>query len=139
MLEVSPMKQTIQLTEREEEVMNFMWEYGKPVTSNDILALCTNRTWKDSYLQIMLRSLKKKGASKECGRILYNTQYAYLLKPTLSKEEYYLQLAYKRGVNRRSFIQLAVSIANDMDPEGTDKLIASLSELINELDNNKKE
>ena len=139
MLEVSPMKQTIQLTEREEEVMNFMWEYGKPVTSNDILALCTNRTWKDSYLQIMLRSLKKKGAIKECGRILYNTQYAYLLKPTLSKEEYYLQLAYKRGVNRRSFIQLAVSIANDMEPEETDSLIDSLSKLIEELDQSKKD
>ena len=133
------MKQTIQLTEREEEVMNFMWEYGKPVTSNDILALCTNRTWKDSYLQIMLRSLKKKGAIKECGRILYNTQYAYLLKPTLSKEEYYLQLAYKRGVNRRSFIQLAVSIANDMEPEETDSLIDSLSKLIEELDQSKKD
>lgn len=138
-LEVSPMKQTIQLTEREEEVMNFMWEYGKPVTSNDILALCTNRTWKDSYLQIMLRSLKKKGAIKECGRILYNTQYAYLLKPTLTKEEYYLQLAYKRGVNRRSFIQLAVSIANDMEPEETDSLIDSLSKLIEELDQSKKD
>ena len=133
------MKQTIQLTEREEEVMNFMWEYGKPVTSNDILALCKNRTWKDSYLQIMLRSLKKKGAIKECGRILYNTQYAYLLKPTLTKEEYYVQLAYKRGVNRRSFIQLAVSIANDMEPEETDSLIDSLSKLIEELDQSKKD
>ena len=133
------MKNIIQLTEREEEVMNFMWEYGKPVTSNDILALCTNRTWKDSYLQIMLRSLKKKGAIKECGRILYNTQYAYLLKPTLTKEEYYLQLAYKRGVNRRSFIQLAVSIANDMEPEETDSLIDSLSKLIEELDQSKKD
>lgn len=133
------MENIIQLTEREEQVMNFMWEYGRPVTSNDILELCTNRTWKDSYLQIMLRSLKKKGAIKECGRILYNTQYARILTPTLTKEQYYLQLAYKRGVNRQDFIQLAVSIANDMDPEGTDKLIASLSELINELDNNKKD
>ena len=70
------MENIIQLTEREEQVMNFMWEYGRPVTSNDILELCTDRTWKDSYLQIMLRSLKKKGAIKECGRILYNTQYA---------------------------------------------------------------
>jgi len=137
-LEVSPMEKTIQLTEREEEVMNFMWEYGRPVTSNDILELCTNRTWKDSYLQIMLRSLKKKGAIKECGRILYNTQYAYVLTPTLNKEEYYLQLAYKRGVNRRNFIQLAVSIANEMEPEETDSLISSLSELIDELDRNKK-
>ena len=133
------MENIIQLTEREEQVMNFMWEYGRPVTSNDILELCTDRTWKDSYLQIMLRSLKNKGAIKECGRILYNTQYARVLMPTLTKEQYYLQLAYKRGVNRQDFIQLAVSIANDMDPEGTDKLIASLSELINELDNNKKD
>lgn len=137
--EVNPVENIIQLTEREEQVMNFMWEYGKPVTSNDILELCTNRTWKDSYLQIMLRSLKKKGAIKECGRILYNTQYARILTPTLTKEQYYLQLAYKRGVNRQDFIQLAVSIANDMAPEETDTLIASLSELIEKLDNNKKD
>lgn len=137
--EVNPVENIIQLTEREGQVMNFMWEYGKPVTSNDILELCTNRTWKDSYLQIMLRSLKKKGAIKECGRILYNTQYARILTPTLTKEQYYLQLAYKRGVNRQDFIQLAVSIANDMAPEETDTLIASLSELIEKLDNNKKD
>lgn len=133
------MENIIQFTEREEQVMNFMWEYGRPVTSNDILELCTNRTWKDSYLQIMLRSLEKKGAIEVCGRILYNTQYARVLRPTLSKEQYYLQLAYKRGVNRRNFIQLAVSIANDLDPEGTDSLIASLSDLIKDLDNNNKD
>ena len=133
------MEKIIQLTEREEQVMNFMWEYGRPVTSNDILELCTNRTWKDSYLMIMLRSLEQKGAIEVCGRILYNTQYARVLRPKLSKEQYYLQLAYKRGVNRRDFIQLAVSLANDMDPEGTDDLIASLTDIIKDLDNNKKD
>lgn len=137
--EVSPVAQIIQLTEREEQVMDFMWEYGKPVTSNDILELCTNRTWKDSYLQIMLRSLRKKGAIESCGRVLYNTQYAQLLQPTLSKEQYYLQLAYKRGVDRKSFIQLAVSLAHDMEPEETDSLLASLSEIMKDLDTNKKD
>ena len=137
--EVSPMESVLQLTEREEQVMNFMWEYGRPVTSNDILELCKDRTWKDSYLQIMLRSLEKKGAIKVCGRILYNTQYARVLTPTLTKEQYYLQLAYKKGVNKKNFIQLAVAIANDLDPEGTDSLISSLSNIITDLEKNSKE
>ena len=38
------MENIIQLTEREEQVLDFMWECGMPVTSNDILEHSTNRT-----------------------------------------------------------------------------------------------
>lgn len=121
----------IKLTEREEEVMNFMWEYGKPVTSNDILELCKKRTWRDSYLLIMLRSLEKKGAIKICGRVQYNTQYARLLKPALNKEQYYIQLAFKRGVDKKRFVQLAVSELYNSDKKDVEELIASLTDIAN--------
>lgn len=121
----------IKLTEREEEVMNFMWEYGKPVTSNDILELCKKRTWRDSYLLIMLRSLEKKGAIKICGRVQSNTQYARLLKPALSKEQYYIQLAFKRGVDKKRFVQLAVSELCNSDKKDAEELIASLTDIAN--------
>ena len=127
----------IQLTEREEQVMDFMWEYGKPVTSKEILEFCKDRTWKDSYLLTMLHSLEVKGAIKRCGRVLYGTQYARLLKPAITKEQYYIQLAYKRGVDRMDFVQLAV--CHDLDPDSTDKMIEMLNGLIKDLEKKNEE
>lgn len=128
-----------QFTKREEELMNFLWEYGKPATSNEMLELCQNRTWSESYLHVMLRSLEKKGAIEKCGFVQYGTQYARQFKCTITKEEYYVQLALDRGVNKGAFAQVAVAMASKVKPKDKDELVQTLEEIIQELMNQSEE
>lgn len=94
------------LTEKEEELMHIFWDTDVPLTSNEILASSKEHSWKDSYLQIMLRSLESKGMLEVVGQVRYRTQYARQLRSTMSCEEYYVRLAYSRGVNPVKFVTL---------------------------------
>ena len=94
------------LTEKEEELMNVFWDSTTPLTSKEILASSKEHSWKESYLQILLRSLESKGMIKVVGQIKYSKQYARQLRSTMSREEYYVRLAYSRGVNPAKFIAL---------------------------------
>lgn len=133
------MKKNNQFTKREEELMNFLWEYGKPATSKEMLELCQNRTWSESYLHVMLRSLEKKGAIEQCGFVQCGTQYARQFKCTITKEEYYVQLALDRGVNKGIFAQVAVAMASKVKPKDKDELVQTLEEIIEELTNQSEE
>ena len=51
------MARNIGLTRREEELMDFLWEYDQPITSNNILESYDTSYWSESYLYVMLRPL----------------------------------------------------------------------------------
>lgn len=133
------MGKNIQFTKREEELMNFLWSYGKPATSNEMLENCQNRTWSESYLHVMLRSLEKKGAIRLCGFVQYGTQYARQFECAITKEEYYVQLALDRGVNKGIFAQIAVAMSAKVNPKDKDELIHTLEDIIEELANQSEE
>lgn len=120
------------ITKREEELMNFMWGYGKPVTSYEMVSLCRDRDWKDSYIHIMIRSLEKKGAIECCGAKRSGIKYARKFRAAISKEEYYVQLALSAGVDRVSFAKLAAGLIPKDDPDERDDLIQKLEEIIRE-------
>ena len=110
-------------TKRETELMDFLWSYGEPVTGKDILVLCKKRTWADNYLGVMLRSLEKKGAIRCCGMKLYGTKYARQFESTISREEYYVQLAKGNGVDVEAFAKAAVGEpTNHLDMPTIEKL-----------------
>lgn len=119
-------------TKREEELMNFLWAYGKPATSFEMVALCKERDWKDSYIHIMIRSLEKKGAIECCGAERSGIKYARKFRTTVSKEEYYLQLALSAGVDRASFAKLAAGLIPADDPDEREDLVQKLEEIIQE-------
>lgn len=129
----------MEFTKREEELMNYLWIQGKPMTSNDILSSCINRTWKDKYLPVMLRSLESKKAIEVCGAVQYGTQYARQFRPTLSKEEYYMQLAVSGGVDVLSFSKIAFNLASENSGEDKELLISELEEIIKEIEKRDKE
>lgn len=133
------MKESIQLTAREEELMNFMWEAGEPLTSNEMQERCQVRSWSDNYLHVMLRSLKKKGMLTPCGMVQYGTQYARQFIPTMTKEQYYVSLALERGVKQGDFVQFAVAMAKEIKPEEKGQLLETLESFIKELEKDDKE
>lgn len=129
----------MEFTKREEELMNFFWNQEKPLTSNDILQDCINRTWKDKYLPVMLKSLENKRAIKICGVVQYGTQYARQFIPITSKEEYFTQLAVNGGVNLLSFSKVVFNLATENKKvEEQKEIISQLEEIIKEMEPKKE-
>ncbi len=120
-------------TKRETELMDFLWSYGEPVTGKDILVLCKKRTWADNYLGVMLRSLEKKGAIRCCGMKLYGTKYARQFESTISREEYYVQLAKGNGVDVEAFAKAAVGLVKEEKSSNQEELIQELEKIIKEF------
>lgn len=119
------------LTPNEEEVMEFFWDRGQPMTSVDILASSKDHSWKDNYLNIMLRSLLNKNALQICGTVQYGNQYARLFTPVFTKSEYAAKLAVSRGIE--DIPQVAVAMAKETGAETDEKLIERLENIIKEL------
>jgi predicted transcriptional regulator len=129
----------MEFTKREEELMNFFWNQARPLTSNDILKDCVDRTWKNKYLPVMLKSLENKKAIKVCGVVQYGTQYARQFIPIISKEEYFTQLAVNGGVNLLSFSKVVFNLATENKKEEEQKEIMNqLEEIIKDMESKKE-
>ena len=122
----------IVFTTREEELMNFLWDYGEPLTANDMILNCKDHSWSDNYIRVMLRALEKKGALELCGLEATRTQYARKFKPAISKEEFYLQYVVGAGVDLCALAKAAVSMAAKTKEGKKDPLIQRLEEAVKE-------
>jgi Predicted transcriptional regulator len=81
------------LSKREEELMEMLWDQGYPMTSSEMLQVDRSRSWKDSYLTIMLRSLQEKGFIQICGVERQGKVYLRQFESIYSREEYVAKLA----------------------------------------------
>ncbi len=124
------------LTKREAELMELFWSKSKPLTSVEILEFPEERSWKDNYLQIMLRSLLKKGVLRVCGTVQYGTQYARQFEPVLSKEEYVARTMLDKGLEDMSLVKVMVAMVQDEGKANKEVLIEQLEEIIKELRGN---
>ena len=79
------------LTAAEREVLEFLWDYGSPLTSARIVELCTDRHWKDSYIHLIIQSLLKKRTITITGFIPSGKNYARTFSPTMTREEFVLE------------------------------------------------
>ena len=39
------------ITDSEKDVLNLLWDTGSPLFSAEIVRMCVNRTWKQSYIR----------------------------------------------------------------------------------------
>ena len=123
----------ISLTKSEEKLMLFLWEKGKPLSVSEIIAQWADNTWTKNYTRDIVRGLEEKGVVEFCGLAHNGKNYARRFRTTLSKEEYYTQLAKHRGVTVSRMLQVeAVAMAEKGDRDGMEKLIHELEEIIEE-------
>lgn len=76
-------------TKSELEVMNVLWRAGRPISSSEILSMSEGKTWRDSYVHLLLNGLIAKKAIIEAGRVRRGRTYGRLYAPKLSYEDYY--------------------------------------------------
>ena len=79
----------MELTKSEMEIMDVLWEAGKPLSRADLLERSEEKTWKDSSVHILLNGLLHKGAIRQAGLVKRSKTYGRVFAPTMTREEYF--------------------------------------------------
>lgn len=84
------------LTKSEEQVMRLLWRSDKPLSCSEIVELSEDKTWKDSYVHSLIKTLMKNGLVKIDAFELVSRSYARKFSPKLSHDEYVLLSNFSR-------------------------------------------
>ena len=77
-----------QLTKTEKDILDFLWNHGRPLSASEIINLYPNRTWKASYIHLVLNSMFKKKVIRINGFKPTGKNYARSFAPALTREAY---------------------------------------------------
>ena len=102
------------MTKSEKQIMDLLWSVDKPLSCTEIIQMSGDKTWKDSYVHSLIKSLMKKDLVEVVSFELVSRSYARKFKPKLNKEQYYLR-EYLSENPDNSFIKLFASFAETAD------------------------
>lgn len=107
------------MTKSEKQLMELLWSVDEPLTSVEIVNQSVDKTWKDSYIHIMLRSLLKKEMIKVDGVELVCKNYARKFAPTMTKDEYIVKTLIGEKVWSKDTVPplLVAFVKNEADLE----------------------
>lgn len=86
----------MELTRSEMQIMDVLWEAGKPLSRSDLLEHSDGKSWKDSSVHILLNGLLQKNAICEVGFVKRSKTYGRTFAPTMTREEYYAKAIFSR-------------------------------------------
>lgn len=86
----------MELTRSEQEIMDVLWDAGRPLSRSDLLEYSTDKRWKDSSVHILLNGLLEKKAIYAAGFVKCSKTYGRTFAPALSREAYYAALPFSR-------------------------------------------
>lgn len=78
----------IKLTNSEQEVMELLWESEEALSSREIIQRSKNKTWKDSYIHILIHSLLEKKMIHVSGFKQTTKNYTRVFSPSISREKW---------------------------------------------------
>ena len=127
------------LTKSEEEIMNLLWEVGEPLASSEIVSKSVNRTWRKSYINLLINSLLNKQMIEVVGVKQMTKNYARTFQPTMSKYAYSVKRIFShKGFKEENIPDLfAEIIANTENPQIFEKMQSQLDERKRELASDK--
>ena len=122
------------VTDSEREVLELLWNSDEPMTSTEIVRLCIGRTWKSSYIHIMINSLLKKEMIRVAGFKKTTKNYARTFEPTMTRDQWnLLRMKQEKGVTAELLKEMLEMIIT----EGADEEI--LEELFEVIEKRKEE
>ena len=123
------------LTKSEEEIMNLLWEVGEPLASSEIVSKSVNRTWRKSYINLLINSLLNKQMIEFVGVKQMTKNYARTFQPTMSKYAYSVKRIFsQKGFKEENIPDLfAEIIANTENPQILEKMQSQLDERKQEI------
>lgn len=102
------------LTKSEKQIMDLLWSVNEPLSCTEIVELSGEKTWKDSYVHSLIKSLMKKDVVEIAAFELISRSYARKFKPKVTKESYCLR-EYLSENPDNSFIKLFTAYADSCD------------------------
>jgi predicted transcriptional regulator len=104
----------MKLTPKELEVMTLLWASAIPLTLTEMVNVSKHRTWKDSSIHILIKSLVKKGAAVVDVQKPTTTNLAMSYKPAMTIKEYATATIYdlKKAVEPVVTMNFAVLAEN---------------------------
>ena len=102
------------LTKSEKQIMDLLWSINEPLSCTEIVELSGEKTWKDSYVHSLIKSLMKKDMVEIAAFELISRSYARKFKPKLTKEQYFLR-EYLAESEENTFIKLFSAYADSSD------------------------
>lgn len=124
----------IDLTKSEQEVMELLWDKKIALTTNDIVNMSDTRSWKKSYVHILVNSLLNKNMVKVEGMVKSGKNYARMFSATMTKAEYSVQRVIS---NENISDDLIIPVMSGMFKKIEDKEV--IDELQDELNKRKRE
>ena len=98
----------IKLTNSEKEVMDVLWKSDQPLTAREIVVNCVKKTWKSSYIHIMINSLLEKEMIQVMGQKRSGKNFARAYKPTMTEDEWYATQLINQLKDRKNFISMVL-------------------------------
>ena len=122
------MKQQIRLTKSEREIMDVLWKQGEALTSSEIIEFSTNRSWSNTSIHLLLKSLLDKSVIEVDGFKRTTKNYARTFKPSISQYDYFFQENF-RGIpleKRMKFIEAVIQDTSLEELDAIEKIILEL-------------
>ncbi len=122
------------LTKSELELMETLWQAGRPLARFEILEQADNPSWSPNTIHILLNSLLKKEAIREAGFVKRTKTYGRLYDVNITRAGYFSNLLL-RGKGEKSIpLYVSMLLQNDeLTMETVDELEKLLSERKKEL------
>ena len=130
------MKKRDGLIVREEELLNFLWETGEPLTAAEMAERLEPDGWSNVTLFKTVQNLSESGYLQVAGLEKNKKSYARKLTPSLTKEEYYAGVMMKHGIDSRSIADITAAFLGVTDKSSKERdaeVIAKLEEIIHTL------
>ncbi len=120
---------SVELTKSELELMQVLWSAGYPLSRADILNHAEGKSWKDSYIHLLLNGLLKKEAIVEAGFVRSGKTWGRVYAANIGFEEYYSETVFSK-IPPETLPQLCAAL---LEHEGlTPEFIEKLESIVQE-------
>lgn len=117
------------LTNSESEVMDLLWSSNEPLSSREIIEKSKDKSWKDSYVHLILNSLLEKNMIKIAGFKQTTKNYTRIFSPVMSREKWMLSQISDKEHSNDMIICLFDEILKQIDnPEELERLSSYLEQ-----------
>lgn len=125
----------MKLTKSELEIMETLWQGGRPMARYEILEESTEASWSPSTIHILLNGLLKKEAIREAGFIKRSKTYGRLYAANITREEYYSETLFRgRGAQSIPAFFSMLLKSDELTSETVDEMEKMLAERRKELE-----
>ena len=125
----------MKLTKSELEIMETLWQAGRPLARYEILEESVDPSWSPSTIHILLNGLLKKEAIREAGFIKRTKTYGRLYAANISREDYYSETLFKgKGVQSIPAFFSMLLRSDELTRDTVDELERMLAERKKDLD-----